>query len=110
MWRVLKRGYEAEPRLLVVAFGLSMLAALPDALLALWLKLLADGLLGSDPRLVAIAAAGLGVSASATWFLRMISDRTSRRFRRSSSGSSKRSQESWRISACSSHVAPFAAA
>ena len=45
MWRALKRGYEAEPRLLVVAFGLSLLAALPDALLALWLKLLADGVL-----------------------------------------------------------------
>ena len=28
MWRALKRGYEAEPRLLVVAFGLSLLAAL----------------------------------------------------------------------------------
>ena len=48
MWRALKRGYEAEPRLLVVSFGLSLLAALPDALLALWLKLLADGVLAHD--------------------------------------------------------------
>ena len=39
MWRALKRGYQAEPRLLTVAFGLSLLAALPDALLALWLML-----------------------------------------------------------------------
>ena len=45
MWRALVRGYEAEPRLLVVAFGLSLLAALPDALIALWLKLIADGVL-----------------------------------------------------------------
>ena len=30
-----------------VAFGLSLLAALPDALLALWLKLLADGVLST---------------------------------------------------------------
>jgi ATP-binding cassette subfamily B protein len=81
MWRALKRGYEAEPRLLVVAFALSLLAALPDALLALWLKFLADGVLGADRRLVIIAAAGLGVSATATWFLRVISDRTQRRFR-----------------------------
>jgi len=81
MWRALKRGYEAEPWLLSVAFGLSLLAALPDALLALWLKFLADGVLGDDSRLLAIAAAGLGVSASATWFLRVISDRTQRRFR-----------------------------
>ncbi len=45
MWRALKRAYHAEPRLLPVSFSLSMLAALPDALLALWMKLLADGVL-----------------------------------------------------------------
>ncbi|MBW2244076.1 MAG: ABC transporter ATP-binding protein [Deltaproteobacteria bacterium] len=81
MWRALKRGYEAEPKLLVAAFGLSLVAALPDALLALWLKLLADGVLGEDGRLIGIAAAGLGFSVAATWFLRVISDRTQRRFR-----------------------------
>src|SRR5213079_3137203 len=81
MWRALKRGYEAEPLLLSVAFGLSLLAALPDALLALWFKLLADGVLGARRGLVVTAAVGLGVSAAATWFLRVISDRTQRRFR-----------------------------
>ncbi len=81
MWRALKRGYEAEPALLVTAFGLSLVAALPDALLALWLKLLADGVLGEDGRLIGLAAGGLGFSAAATWFLRVISDRTQRRFR-----------------------------
>jgi len=81
MWRALKRGYEAEPLLLSVAFGLSLVAALPDALLALWFKLLADGVLGGRPRLVTTAAVGLGVSTAATWFLRVISERTQRRFR-----------------------------
>jgi ATP-binding cassette subfamily B protein len=81
MWRALVRGYRAEPRLLVVAFTLSLLAALPDALLALWLKFLADGVLAADRTLVLAAAAGLAVSAAATWFLRVISDRTQRRFR-----------------------------
>ena len=81
MWRALKRGYEAEPLLLSVAFALSLLAALPDALLALWFKLLADGVLGGRPRLVTTAAVGLGVSTAATWFLRVISERTQRRFR-----------------------------
>ncbi|MGE3461327.1 MAG: ABC transporter ATP-binding protein [Pseudomonadales bacterium] len=81
MWRALKRGFDAEPTLLVVAFVLSLVAALPDALLALWLKLLADGLLDGKDRLVMIAAIGLGVTAAATWFLRVISDRTQRRFR-----------------------------
>src|SRR5438093_8152560 len=52
MWRALKRGYEAAPLLLSVAFGLSLLAALPDALLALWFKLLADGVLGGRRGLV----------------------------------------------------------
>src|SRR5438034_3996790 len=81
MWRALKRGYQAEPLLLAVAFGLSLLAALPDALMALWLKLLVDGVLGGNGRLLIGAAVGLGVSAAATWFLRVISDRTQRRFR-----------------------------
>src|SRR5881296_2508465 len=81
MWRALKRGYQAEPLLLSVAFGLSLLAALPDALMALWLKLLADGVLGGNEPRVMGAAVGLGVSAAATWFLRVVSDRTQRRFR-----------------------------
>ncbi len=81
MWRALKRGYEAEPRLLSVSFGLSLLAALPDALLALWIKLLADGVLRHNRSLAIGAAIGLAVSAVATWFIRITSDRTQRRFR-----------------------------
>ena len=81
MWRALKRGYEAERLLIAVAFGLSLLAALPDALLALWFKLFADGLLAGQRVFVFVAAAGLGTSAAATWFLRVVSDRTQRRFR-----------------------------
>ena len=81
MWRALKRGYEAEPRLLGFSFGLALLAALPDALLALWLKLLADGLARRQSGLVTGAAIGLAVSAVATWFLKVTSDRASRRFR-----------------------------
>ena len=81
MWRALKRGYEAEPLLLVVAFGMSLLSALPDALLALWLKYLADGVTGARRGLVLTAALGLAGSVVATWFLRIMSDRTQRRFR-----------------------------
>src|SRR5215475_12063677 len=64
MWRALKRAHEAEPALLGVSFTLAMLAALPDALLALWIKLLADGLLKGDRKLLAVSAIGLGISAS----------------------------------------------
>ena len=81
MWRLCKLGYQHEPSLMLVAFGLSLLAALPDALIAVWLKLVGDGLLGHRPRLVLAAALGLGVSATATWFLRTVSTRLQRRFR-----------------------------
>ncbi|HVH18669.1 MAG TPA: ABC transporter ATP-binding protein [Myxococcota bacterium] len=81
MWRALVRGYRAEPWLLTVSFALSLLAALPDALIALWLKLLADGVQQGRRELVLGAALGLGVSAVATWFLRLVSDRTQRHFR-----------------------------
>jgi ATP-binding cassette subfamily B protein len=81
MWRALKRAYEAEPALLVVSFGLALLAALPDALMAVWVKLLADGVLAHNRTLALGAAVGLGTSATGTWFLRVVSDRTQRRFR-----------------------------
>jgi ATP-binding cassette, subfamily B, bacterial len=81
LWRALKRGYEAEPLLLGVALGFSLLAALPDALMALWLKLLADGVTNANRPLLLGSALGLGISAAGTWFLRVVSDRIQRRFR-----------------------------
>lgn len=81
MWRALKRGYQAEPLLLPIAFGFSQLAVLPDVLLALWLKLLADGVLAHNRVYVIGAAVGLAASATGTWFLRVVSDRIQRRFR-----------------------------
>jgi ATP-binding cassette subfamily B protein len=81
MWRLCKLGYRFEPSLMLVSFALVMLAALPDALLALWFKLLADGVQRGNTRLVMFSALALGVSATATWFLRIISTRLQRRFR-----------------------------
>ena len=81
MWRLFRLGYRHEPGLLVAAFLLALLAALPDALLALWFKLLGEGVLRNDRGLVRIAAVALGVSATATWFLRTVSTRVQRRFR-----------------------------
>jgi ATP-binding cassette subfamily B protein len=63
------------------SFVLSQLAALPDALLALWLMLLGKGVLEHRPVMVRGAAIGLGVSTVATWFLRTVSTRVQRRFR-----------------------------
>ena len=81
MWRLCKLGYQHEPGLMLWAFVLSQLAALPDALLALWLMLLGNGLIEHKPALVQISALGLGISATATWFLRTVSTRVQRRFR-----------------------------
>src|SRR5689334_24212409 len=81
MWRLCKLGLRHEPRLMITAFVLSQVAALPDALLALWLMLLGKGVLEHRPGLVEVAAVGLGLSATGTWFLRTVSARVSRRFR-----------------------------
>jgi ATP-binding cassette subfamily B protein len=81
MWRLCKLGYQHEPWLLLAAFGLALLAALPDALLALWLKLLGDGALQQNRTLLIGAAVGLAISATATWLLRTVSKRVERRFR-----------------------------
>ena len=43
MWRLCKIGYQHEPALMSVAFGLALVAALPEALLAIGFKALADG-------------------------------------------------------------------
>jgi ATP-binding cassette subfamily B protein len=81
MWRAMKRGYDAEPWMISVSFGLALLAALPDSLIALWLKYLADGVLQGRRQVVLMAAIGLGASAAGTWFLRVISTRIQRGFR-----------------------------
>jgi ATP-binding cassette, subfamily B, bacterial len=81
MWRLCRLGFRHEPGLLIAAFLLSLLAALPDALIAVWLKLLGEGVLRADRGLLLGAALGLAGSATATWFLRTVSTRVQRRFR-----------------------------
>jgi ATP-binding cassette subfamily B protein len=81
MWRLCVFGFRAEPRLMGVAVGLSLLASVPDALVALWLKLLADGVTSPDHTKLGIAVGGLAGSAVGSWLLRIVSDRAQRRFR-----------------------------
>lgn len=81
MWRAVKRGYLAEPTLLSISFVLVVVAAVPDALFALWLMFLANGLLNEDMALVWVGAIGMGSSATLSWFIGVISVRTQRRFR-----------------------------
>ena len=81
MWRICKLGYRHEPALMLWAFVLSLVASVPDALLALWLALLASGLLEQDTTRVRLAAVALALSAAGTWLLRTVSTRLQRRFR-----------------------------
>jgi ATP-binding cassette subfamily B protein len=81
MWRLCKLGYRHEPRLMLAAFVLSQLSALPDALLALWLMLLGVGVVRGRPILVLVSALGLALSATGTWFLNVVSTRVQRQFR-----------------------------
>jgi ATP-binding cassette subfamily B protein len=81
MWRLCKLGYHHEPRLMLAAFLVSQVSVVPDALMALWLKVLGQGVLAHEPTLVQGAAVGLGASAAATWLLGIVSTRVQRRFR-----------------------------
>ncbi len=81
MWRLVKLGFHYEPALMGVAFTLALAAAVPDALLAVWFKLLGEGLLEHKPGLLRFAIIALAVSAVATWLLQTVSTRLQRRFR-----------------------------
>src|SRR6185437_2044813 len=81
MWRLCKLGYRHERRLMIFALVLSQLAALPAALLALWLALLGAGVVQQRTGLVLGAALGMALSTAATWFMVTISTRVQRRFR-----------------------------
>lgn len=81
MWRLCKLGFRHEPRLMGVSLMLTLAAALPDALLALWLKFLSDGILQANTPLLVWSCIALALSAVGTWFLRTISVRIQRAFR-----------------------------
>ena len=81
MWRLCKLGYRHEPALMAVAFGLALVAALPEALLAVGFKFLADGVVAGDRGQVVTVSLLLGLAAAATWFLTTVSSRVQRRFR-----------------------------
>jgi ATP-binding cassette subfamily B protein len=73
--RSLRLGYGAEPRLFIAAFVLNATAWLPQALIALWLKLLADGAVQHRSSQVTFAAVAIGISIALTWLLNTVSAR-----------------------------------
>src|SRR6187549_3764199 len=81
LWRTFQLGYRAEPKLLRLSLGLAMLMMLPDALLALGLKLIVDGAVDGDRGTVMTAGVGLAACVTATWYLSILSGRAGRKFR-----------------------------
>ncbi len=81
MWRLLKLGYSHEPGLVVFAVIATVASAIPDALLALWLKLLADGTISRHRGTVLIAVLGIAGSVTLTWLMNTVTSRITRRFR-----------------------------
>jgi len=80
-WRAVKFAYRAEPRLLVVSFVLVTGSWVPDALTALWLKFLAEGVTSHKGHLVATAVIGLAASGVAAWLMKIIGARVEFLFR-----------------------------
>ncbi len=81
LWRALVFAYHAEPKLLIVSFALITGAMIPEALNALWLKLLVDGVRESRSGLIVGAAVGLGGSGGVGWVMRIVGDRVHFLFR-----------------------------
>ena len=79
MVRVVKLGYRAEPRLLLSSFAMTLLQALPDVLVALWLALITNGVVHHDRTRLLVGAFGLAASATLMWALQVTLTRTIRR-------------------------------
>ena len=78
--RSLRRGYRTSPGLITVALVTTLAAAAPDALFALGLAALVQGVTAGDSLRITEAVAFVGVLATASWLLNVVSDRANRRF------------------------------
>ncbi len=84
MIHLLRLSVRYQPALLWISLAVTVAAALPDALFALWLGLLAEGLRDPakpDTTLLVVVACGLGFSCVGGWLLRSTGDRLHTRFR-----------------------------
>jgi ATP-binding cassette subfamily B protein len=81
---LLRLGFRYQPALLWVSLGVTVAAAIPDALFALWLGILARGLrtpTSPDRAQLILAGVGLGLSCVGGWLLRAGGDRLHLKFR-----------------------------
>ncbi|MEY2471010.1 MAG: ATP-binding cassette, subfamily bacterial [Actinomycetota bacterium] len=71
----LKFAYNAQPMLLVVSFVLTIGGLIPEALSALWLKLLINGVTSGNSTTIFRAAMGLALTGGAGWLMRTVGSR-----------------------------------
>jgi ATP-binding cassette, subfamily B, bacterial len=81
MARTMRHAYRAEPGMAMGVLVLSVLSTVPGALLAVWLKLVVDGVTEHSRALLIGGTAGVAGSSVAIWLLRLASSRATRRFR-----------------------------
>ncbi|MEM7096313.1 MAG: ABC transporter ATP-binding protein [Actinomycetota bacterium] len=84
LWHIVTLAFRYQPKLFWTSFAITALGAIPDALFALWLGLLASALrTAGDPdrTLLIVAGCGLGFSAVGTWILTAGGERLGLRFR-----------------------------
>ncbi len=81
MARTLRHAYRAEPGMAIGVLVLSVASTVPGALLAVWLKLVVDGVTQDSRALLIGGTAGVAGSSVAIWLLRLASSRATRRFR-----------------------------
>ena len=81
LWRTFRLGWRVEPRLLAVSVAVTVARMFPDVLIALWLKMLSDAIVAGASRRILVACLLLAVMATLTWYLGVVDDRVSRRFR-----------------------------
>lgn len=84
LWHIITLAFRYQPKLFWTSFGITVLAAIPDGLFALWLGLLATALRNADNpdrMLLILAGCGLGFSAVGTWLLNAGGERLGLRFR-----------------------------
>ncbi len=71
----LRFAYQAQPTLLVVSFLLTIGGLVPEALSALWLRILLHGISGGNDAETLRAAIGLALTGGTGWLLRTVGSR-----------------------------------
>ncbi len=79
LWRSMRHGFRAEPMLLLVSGAISLSAAAIDALFAVGLAFLAEGVVAQSRSETLIAATVLALLVAGNWLFNVVGQRLNRR-------------------------------